>query len=103
MQLRRIKNAILSKNMDLSGILKEQPSIIEWLSNKSGQENDDELLQRMEQIMMELTRVIETIEENQHTKVNYSNPLDNPNSFSNTVQLYSKNSQLQDLSRSIEE
>ena len=70
----------------------------------------------MEQIMLELTRVIETIEENQHTKVNFSNPLDNPNifsggaatvwvsnSFSNTVQLYGKNSQLQDLSRSIEE
>ena len=53
--------------------------------------------------MLELTRVIETIEENQHTKVNFSNPLDNPNSFSNTVQLYGKNSQLQDLSRSIEE
>ena len=35
MQLRRIKNAILSKNIDLSGILKEQSSIVEWLSNKS--------------------------------------------------------------------
>lgn len=54
--------------------------------------------------MMELTRVIETIEEHQNTNVHMSNPLDNPNSFSNTVHLYdNKNSQLQDLSKDIEE
>lgn len=49
--------------------------------------------------MMELTRVIETIQEHQNTKENLTNPLDNPNSFSNTLQLYEKNSQLQDLSK----
>lgn len=57
----------------------------------------------MEQIMLELTRVIETIEEHQNTNGHISNPLDNPNSFSNTIQLYEKNSHLQDLSKEIEE
>lgn len=42
----------------------------------------------MEQIWMELTRVMETIEEHQNTNVHMTNPLDNPNSFSNTIQLY---------------
>ena len=53
--------------------------------------------------MMELTRVMETIEEHQNTKVNISNPLDNPNSFSNTMQLYDKNSGLQELGEEISE
>lgn len=53
--------------------------------------------------MLELTRVIETIEEHQNTEVHTTNPLDNPNSFSNTIHLYQKNSHLQDLSKEIEE
>jgi len=57
----------------------------------------------MEQMMLELTRVIESIESQQVTKEHLTNPLDNPNSFSNTIQLYEHNSKLQDLSKEIAE
>jgi predicted Abi (CAAX) family protease len=91
LQLRKVKHVLLTKNVDISAIqpnVSSQSSVIEWLSNRSNNENDDELLQRMEQIMLELTRVIETIEEHQNTEVHTTNPLDNPNSFSNTIHLY---------------
>lgn len=92
MQLRKVKHALLTKNIDISAIMpisssNNQNNILELLSTKSN-ENDDELLLRMEQIWMELTRVMETIEEHQNTNVHMTNPLDNPNSFSNTIQLY---------------
>lgn len=60
-----MKHTLLTKNVDVSAIQlnsSNQTSVIEWLSNRSNNENDEELLQRMEQIMLELTRVIETIE-----------------------------------------
>lgn len=102
LQLRKVRNALLTKNIDISAIMpapqtgqtgQTHGSLTDLLSGRFG-ENDDELLQRMEQIMLELTRVMEGIEEQQQTKVNMSNPLDNPNSFSNTLHLYPHNSHL---------
>lgn len=101
LQLRKVKNALLTRNIDISAILPSPQQTSDWLGREN--EGEDELLQRMEQVMLELTRVMETIEEQQATKGHITNPLDNPNSFSNTIQLYNPNSQLQDLSKSIAE
>lgn len=64
----------------------------EWSSSHrlSAAENEDELLQRMEQIMLELTRIIESVEDQNNTRQeNLSNPLGgNSHSLSNTIPLY---------------
>ena len=47
------------------------------------------MLQRMEQIMSELTKIMETIENQHQTQINMSNPdVNNNHSLSNTIPLY---------------
>ena len=105
LQLRKLKNTLLTHHEEISSIAPPpvQQELTDWLNNRSQHDNDDEMMQRIENIMLELTRVLETIEDQQNTKGHITNPLDNPNSFSNTVQLYQQSSNLQNLSQEIEE
>ena len=103
LQLRKLRHTVINHQEEISSIAPSplHQSLTEWVNNQTT-DNDDEIMQRIENIMMELTRVLETIEDQQNTKGHISNPLDNPNSFSNTVQLYQQNSNLQNLSQEIE-
>lgn len=88
-ELRKLKHILLNKNIDISAIIPNTSILHSSLSfHRTSLENDDEMLMRMEQIMMELTKIMETVEGQQQTQINMTNPLSNANSLSNTIPIF---------------
>lgn len=64
-------------------------------------ETDEDLILRVEQIMMELTKIMDNIDAQQITQINISNAnISNANSLSNTIPLFAHPSELEELSES---
>ncbi len=103
---------MLTRNIDLSAILPNtmhidhqvnqvRPNNIVSSLNQfiSPCETDEDLLAKVEHIMMELTKIMDNIDVQQNTQiVNMSNNgLSNAHSLSNTIPLFAQNSELGEL------
>lgn len=61
----------------------------------SGEGEEDILIFRMEQIMTELTKIMETVEAQQQTHMNINNTISIANSLSNTIPVFVRPEELE--------
>ena len=93
MELKKVKHILLTKNIDISAIIPQNHhNSLASFSLYRQQGEDEDLIVRMEQVMNELTRIMEAIEHQHHTQtnINIDNPLSAANSLSNTIPLYTR-------------
>ena len=64
---------------------------------KNNSENEEDMLARMEQIMMELTKIMESVEGQQQTQINMTNALSNAHSLSNTIPIFVQPEELEEF------
>lgn len=62
--------------------------------NMNSMESDEDLIAKVEQIMNELTKIMENIDAQQNTQINISNNISNAHSLSNTIPLFAHPSEL---------
>lgn len=110
-QIKKLRHILLTKNIDISAILPHsQPQIhnnsqsiiqpfnraVQLMNNTE----DEDLILRVEQIMNELTKIMDNIDLQHNTQINMSNNISRAHSLSNTIPLFAHPSELEEFEES---